>query len=187
MKDPVMLGGVIDGESPAPKPGEVRRCHWGLRRWITAVSRLCFLQKPFQKMTCKHVASKTKAYNLIGRLWIQHIDRPLRHNVGNYRTVRDHSDDLWGKESQKVSTVLLFLQRHWRNKSAFLPWMTPPPPRPPHRLYIYIYTHIYMCMYVSSFLWLWFQCVCPLMPSCNTYHLTLVSLTLDVNCTHPTC
>ena len=23
-----------------------------------------------------------------------------------------------------------------------------------------------------SFLWLWFQCVCPLMPSCNTYHLT---------------
>ena len=24
------------------------------------------------------------------------------------------------------------------------------------------------------------QCVCPLMPSCNTYHLTWVSLTLDV-------
>ena len=29
-------------------------------------------------------------------------------------------------------------------------------------------------------LWLWFQCVCPLMPSYNTYHLTWVSLTLDV-------
>ena len=29
-------------------------------------------------------------------------------------------------------------------------------------------------------LWLWFQCVCPLIPSCNTYHLTWVSLTLDV-------
>ena len=26
--------------------------------------------------------------------------------------------------------------------------------------------------------WVWFQCVCPLMPSCNTYHLTWVSLTL---------
>ena len=26
----------------------------------------------------------------------------------------------------------------------------------------------------------WFQCVCPLMPSCNTYHLTWVSLTLGV-------
>ena len=31
-----------------------------------------------------------------------------------------------------------------------------------------------------SFLWLWFQSVCPLMPSCNTYRLTWVSLTLDV-------
>jgi len=32
---------------------------------------------------------------------------------------------------------------------------------------------------LASFLWLWFQCVCPLMPSCNTYHLTWVSLILD--------
>ena len=33
---------------------------------------------------------------------------------------------------------------------------------------------------LTSFLWLWFQCVCPLMPSYNTYRLTWVSLTLDV-------
>ena len=33
---------------------------------------------------------------------------------------------------------------------------------------------------LTSFLWVWFQCVCPLMPSGNTYHLTWVSLTLDV-------
>ena len=33
---------------------------------------------------------------------------------------------------------------------------------------------------LASFLWVWFQCVCPLMPSHNTYHLTWVSLTLDV-------
>ena len=33
---------------------------------------------------------------------------------------------------------------------------------------------------LTRFLWLWFQCVCPLMPSCNTYRLTWVSLTLDV-------
>ena len=32
----------------------------------------------------------------------------------------------------------------------------------------------------ASFLWLWFQCVCPLMLSRNTYSLTWVSLTLDV-------
>ena len=29
-------------------------------------------------------------------------------------------------------------------------------------------------------LWLWFQSVCPLMPSLSDYHLTWVSLTLDV-------
>ena len=34
--------------------------------------------------------------------------------------------------------------------------------------------------YWFNFLWLWFQCVCPLMPSRNTYRLTWVSLTLDV-------
>ena len=27
----------------------------------------------------------------------------------------------------------------------------------------------------------WFQCVCPLMSSCNTYHLPWVSLTLDIS------
>ena len=34
---------------------------------------------------------------------------------------------------------------------------------------------------LTSFLWLWFQCVFPLMPSHNTYHLTWVSLTIS-NC-----
>ena len=33
---------------------------------------------------------------------------------------------------------------------------------------------------LTGFLWVWFQCVCPLMPSCITYHLTWVSLTLGV-------
>ena len=33
---------------------------------------------------------------------------------------------------------------------------------------------------LTSFLWLGFQCVCPLMPSHNTYHLIWLSLTLDV-------
>ena len=33
---------------------------------------------------------------------------------------------------------------------------------------------------LASFLWLWFQCVCPLIPSRNTYCLTWVSLTLDI-------
>ena len=33
---------------------------------------------------------------------------------------------------------------------------------------------------LASFLWLWFQCVCRLVPSHKTYHLTWVSFTLDV-------
>ena len=33
---------------------------------------------------------------------------------------------------------------------------------------------------LASILWLQFQCVCPVMPSRNTYHLTWVYLTLDV-------
>ena len=35
---------------------------------------------------------------------------------------------------------------------------------------------------LASFLWLWFQCVYPLMPSRNPYRLTWVSLTLDMGC-----
>ena len=33
---------------------------------------------------------------------------------------------------------------------------------------------------LASFLWLWFQSVCPLMPSLSAYHLAGVSLTLDM-------
>ena len=33
---------------------------------------------------------------------------------------------------------------------------------------------------LASCLWLWFQSLCPLMPSLSSYHLTWVSLTLDV-------
>ena len=33
---------------------------------------------------------------------------------------------------------------------------------------------------LASCLWLWFQCVCPLIPSLSAYHLTWVSLTLDM-------
>ena len=33
---------------------------------------------------------------------------------------------------------------------------------------------------LASYLWLWLQSVCPLMPSLSAYHLTWVSLTLDM-------
>ena len=39
---------------------------------------------------------------------------------------------------------------------------------------------VFSVIRLAIFLWLWFQCVWPLMISRNTYHLTWVSLTLDV-------
>ena len=38
---------------------------------------------------------------------------------------------------------------------------------------------------LPSFLLVWSQCVCPLMPSCNTYHLTWVSLLLGMGYLFP--
>ena len=76
---------------------------------------------------------------------------------------------------------------------SFLQWTTfcqTSPPWPahlewPHRAWL-SFTELnqpVVCVIrLTSFLWLWFQCVCSLMPSCNTYHLTWVSLTLDMGC-----
>ena len=46
--------------------------------------------------------------------------------------------------------------------------------------FIELHKSVVLVIRLASFLWLWFQCVCSLMPSCNIYHLTWVSLTLDV-------
>ena len=35
-------------------------------------------------------------------------------------------------------------------------------------------------VFVHTYTYVWFQCVCPLMPPCNTYRLTWASLTLDM-------
>ena len=60
---------------------------------------------------------------------------------------------------------------------TFLPW----PARLgwPHRAwlsFIELDKAVVRVIRLPSFLWLWFQCVCSLMPSRNTYHLTWVSL-----------
>ena len=73
----------------------------------------------------------------------------------------------------------------------FLQWTTfcqTSPPWPahlgwPHRAwlsFIELDQAVVRVIRLTSFLWLWCQCVCPLMASCNTYHLTWVSLTLDM-------
>ena len=74
---------------------------------------------------------------------------------------------------------------------SLLQWTTfchTSPPRPaclgwPHKAwlsFIELDKAVIRVIRLTSFLLLWFQCVCPLMPSCNTYHLTWVCLTLDV-------
>ena len=46
--------------------------------------------------------------------------------------------------------------------------------------FIELYMAVVHVIRLASFLWLWFQCACPLIPSCNTYYLIWVSLILDV-------
>ena len=74
---------------------------------------------------------------------------------------------------------------------SLLQWTTfcqNPPPRPVHLgwpytawlSFIELDKAVIQVIRLVSFLWLWFQSVCPLMPSLSAYHLTGVSLTLDM-------
>ena len=87
----------------------------------------------------------------------------------------------WGSQGKNTEVVC----------HSLLQWITfcqisPPIPTRlgwPHRAwlsFIELNKPVVRVIRLASFLWLWFQCVCPLMPSRNTYHLTWVSLTLDV-------
>ena len=81
-------------------------------------------------------------------------------------------------------------QEYWNGLHSLLQWTTfcqSSPPWPirlgwPHMAWL-SFTELDKAMVhvirLASFLWAWFQCVCPLMPSCNTYHLAWVSLTLE--------
>ena len=88
----------------------------------------------------------------------------------------------WGSQGKNTEVVF----------HSFLQWTTfcqisPPWPARlglPHRHGLVSLSFIQGCgssvIRLTSFLWVWFQCVCPLMPSHNTYHLTWVSLTLGM-------
>ena len=87
----------------------------------------------------------------------------------------------WGSQGKNIEVVC----------HSLLQWTTfsqTSPPRPSHLgwphtawlSFIELDKAVVCVIRLASFLWLWFQCVCPLMLSCNTYLLTWVSLTLDV-------
>ena len=103
-----------------------------------------------------------------------------------------------GSSSFSILSFCLFIlfmgfsrQEYWVVCHSLLQWTTfcqtsPPwPAHPgwPHTAWL-SFTEldkaVVRVIRLASFLWIWFQCVCLLMPSRNTYHLTGVSLALDV-------
>ena len=88
---------------------------------------------------------------------------------------------LWGSQGKNTEVVC----------HSLFQWTTfcqTSPPWPSHLgwphiawlSFIELDTAVVCVIRLAIFLWLWFQCVCPLMPSCNTYRFTWVSLTFDV-------
>ena len=103
-----------------------------------------------------------------------------------------------GSSSFSILSCCLFIlfmgfsrQEYWSGLPSPSPWTTfcqTSPPWPAHLgwphtewlSFIALDKAVVHAIRLTSFLWLWFQCVCPLMPSCNTYRLSWVSLTLDM-------
>ena len=89
-----------------------------------------------------------------------------------------------------VSSFWLFIlfmgfsrQEYWSGFHSLLQWTTfcqTSPPWPghlgwPHMAWLSFFElekAVVCVIRMASFLWLWFQFVCPLMPSCNSYSLT---------------
>ena len=88
---------------------------------------------------------------------------------------------LWGSQGKNTEVVCHSLLQWTTLCQTFPPW--------PARLgcpagMAWIHWIRQVCcpsvIRLTSFLWVWFECVCSLMPSCNTYHLTCISLTLGM-------
>ena len=71
--------------------------------------------------------------------------------------------DSWGRKESDTTEQLNWTELNWCTRLSFTE----------------LDKAVICVIRLTSFLWLWFQSVCPLMPSHNTYHLTWVSLTLD--------
>ena len=90
---------------------------------------------------------------------------------------------LWGSQGKNTEVVC----------HSLLQWITfcqTSPPWPirlgwPHTAwlsFVELDKAVVRVIRLASCLWLWFQFVCPLMPSLSAYHLTWVSRTLDMGC-----
>ena len=87
----------------------------------------------------------------------------------------------WGSQGKNTEVVCHSLLQWTTFCQTSPPWPTHPGwPHMAWLSFIELEKAVVHVIRLTSFLWLWFQCVCPLMPSRNTYHITWVSLTLDV-------
>ena len=87
----------------------------------------------------------------------------------------------WGSQG-KITEVVCHSLLQW---TTFCQTSPPWParlgwPHPAWLSFIELDKAVVRVIRLTSFLWVWFQCVCPLKPSRNTYCLTCVSLTLDM-------
>ena len=87
----------------------------------------------------------------------------------------------WGSQGKNTEVVCHFLLQWTTVCKTSPPW--PIHLEWPHMAwlsFIALDKTVVHVIRLPSFLWLWFQSVCPLMPSLSTYNLTQVYLTLDV-------
>ena len=81
----------------------------------------------------------------------------------------------WGSQGKKTDVVCHSLLQWTTFCQISPPW--PAQLEWPHTTWlswIELDKTVFHVIRLASFLWLWFQCVCSLMPSHNTYHLTWV-------------
>ena len=87
----------------------------------------------------------------------------------------------WGSQGKNIEAICHFLLQWTTLCQSSPPW--PACLAWPHKAWLSFIEldKVVVCVIrLANFLWLWFQCVCSLMPSHNTYCLTWVSLTLDM-------
>ena len=87
----------------------------------------------------------------------------------------------WGFQGKNTEVVCHSLLRWTTFCQTSPPWAIPLGwPHTAWLSFIELDKAVVRVIRLASCLWLWFQSVCPLMPSLRAYHLTWVSLTLDM-------
>ena len=150
-----------------------RRSGWQRMRWLNGISDSMYMSVgKFQELVMDREAWSIAVY-VVTKSWIQlsdwtelnwmisHVEHPfvclLATNISSFPSPVYHI----------LSDLSTMTRPSWVAPWA---WLS----------FIELDQTVVRVIRLTSFLWLWFQCVYPLIPSRNTYRLTWVSLTLDV-------